>query len=117
MGAKRLSEVRFLRDKAGDYRISLKKYSKASLLWEMIASALVFYATYFYFVVDSKLQFSLYLSPLSLLFFLIIFRKTLREQEVMEEPEKLIQHLGFALFTLLLIGLYFLSFFIDKVGQ
>jgi 4-hydroxybenzoate polyprenyltransferase len=117
MVAKRLSEFRFLKEKAEDYRVSHKAYTRTSLLLGMAASAAIFFASYFWFAVSFRLQsFYLYAAPL-LLLTAVIFRKTLREEEVMEEPEKLF---GTALVAAMLTGLlalFVLSFFLDRVGR
>jgi 4-hydroxybenzoate polyprenyltransferase len=117
MVAKRLSEFRFLRSKAGSYRSSLKRYSKRSLLLGLAASTLVFFTTYFIFAVTFKLQSFVYLSPLVFFYFFLFFRKTLQEHEVMEEPEKLLTRPLYALYTLFLVITFFLSFLLDKTGQ
>ncbi|MGB8952205.1 MAG: UbiA family prenyltransferase [Candidatus Aminicenantales bacterium] len=117
MVAKRLSEFRYLKEKAENYRASHKRYSHSSLLFGMVASALIFFLTYFYFARTFKLQSFFYLSPFLLVFFILVFRKTLGEAEVMEEPEKLLVNPKFALYTLFLLSLFTLSFFFDKVGQ
>ncbi len=49
MVAKRLSEYRFLGDRAGDYRASLRRYTRGTLLFGMGASAAVLFAAYFAF--------------------------------------------------------------------
>jgi 4-hydroxybenzoate polyprenyltransferase len=115
--AKRLSEFRYLKEKAGDYRASLKRYSKKSLLLGMIVSALVFFLTYFYFAFAFRFQSLFLFSPFLLFYFFLFFRKTIKEKEVMEEPEQLLKNLKFALYTLFLGLLFVLSFFIDKPGQ
>jgi len=117
MIAKRLSEFRLLREEAGKYRASLGKYSKNALLIGMIVSALFFFVTYFYFAVTFKLQSLFLLSPFILFFLLLIFRKTLQEKEVMEEPERLIKHPKFFIYTIFLFLCFLISFFIDKPGQ
>jgi decaprenyl-phosphate phosphoribosyltransferase len=114
MIAKRLSEFRLLKDKAGDYRTSHKKYSKNSLMLGMIASALIFFLAYFFFTFTFKLQYFLYVSPFLFLYLFFIFRKTLKEKEVMEEPEKLLLQPKFALYTLLLVIIYLLFFFLNR---
>ncbi len=115
MVAKRLSEFRLLRDKAGDYRRSLNRYTKTSLLFGLAISAAVFFVTYFLFAVEVKLQSFLYLSPLVIVYFFIFFRKTLREKEVMEEPEQLLMHPAFAAYTLVMTVAYFIAFLLDSV--
>ncbi len=114
MIAKRLSEYRLLKENAGDYRNSLRKYSEGALVFGMGASAVIFFLAYFYFAHQYKLQSFLLISPFLFFYFFLFFRKTMREEEVMEEPERLFMHLKFALYTLFLIALFFLSSFLDK---
>jgi 4-hydroxybenzoate polyprenyltransferase len=115
MVAKRLSEFRLLRDKAGNYRRSLNRYTKTSLLSGMAISAIAFFVTYFLFAVEVKLQSFLYLAPLVIVYFFIFFRKTLKEKEVMEEPEQLLMHPAFAAYTLMMTVAYFIAFLLDSV--
>jgi len=117
MIAKRLSEFRFLKDKAGDYRTSHKKYSKNSLMLGMTASALIFFLAYLFFAFAFKLQYFIYVSPFLFLYLFFIFRKTLKEKEVMEEPEKLLLQPKFALYTLLLVIIYLAFFFFNRAGH
>ena len=69
-------------DKAGDYRSSLKKYSIPSLLLGMAVSAALFFLAYTLFALQFKLQLFLLLIPPLAVFFLLIFRKTLKEKEI-----------------------------------
>ncbi|MDH7511495.1 MAG: UbiA family prenyltransferase [Clostridiales bacterium] len=112
MEAKRLSEFRLLKENAANYRASHKKYSRTSLLAGMVASAVVFMASYVYFALSQGLPFLLYASPLLLLYLYLFFHKTLREKEIMEEPETLLLHPLIALFTLVLLFLFALAFFL-----
>jgi 4-hydroxybenzoate polyprenyltransferase len=115
--AKRLSEFRFLKDKAGDYRSSLRRYTRRSLLLGMAVSAVVFFLTYVWFSIQFKLQGFLILTPFVALFFLLIYRKTMMEQEVMEEPERLLKQPTFALYTLFLALGFLASIIWDTVGM
>lgn len=117
MVAKRLSELRFLKDKAGDYRASLRRYSKASLLFGMAFSAAVFFAAYFAFAGGFKLQGFFYLAPFVGVYFALFFYNTLAEKEVMEEPERLFRRPTFALYTALLAVLFAVVFLLDRVGE
>lgn len=117
MVAKRLSEFRFLRERAGDYRASLRRYTNGSLLFGLAVSAAVFFAAYTAFAVGFKLQGFLYLSPFLAFYLYLFFRKTLIEKEIMEEPEKLLSRPKYALFTVLLIALYAVVLLVDKVGR
>jgi len=112
MVAKRLSEFRFLKDKAGDYRSPLRRYSKKSLILGMITSVVAFFTAYFYFAACFKLQCFIYLSPFVVFYFFLIFRKTMSEDEVMEEPERLLIHPMFAIYTFFLILVFFIFFLI-----
>lgn len=115
--AKRLSEFRLLKEKAGDYRASLRMYSKRSLLLGMVASTVVFFLSYFYFSFALRLWSFFFISPFILFYFFLFFGKTLKEEEVMEEPELLLKRPKYAFYTLFLVLLFFLSFFLDKPGQ
>ncbi|HUU37344.1 MAG TPA: UbiA family prenyltransferase [Candidatus Desulfaltia sp.] len=112
MTAKRLSEFRLLRDKAADYRLSHKRYSRNLLLFGMVVSAAVFLASGLLFLLSSRLFRFLVVLPILLLYILLFFRKTLKEKEVMEEPESLLRNPLVALLTLALVVLFALSFFL-----
>jgi 4-hydroxybenzoate polyprenyltransferase len=112
MTAKRLSEFRLLRDKAADYRLSHKKYSRSLLLFGMIASATVFLGSFVVFVLSLRLYRLLIIVPLLWLYLFLFFRKTLDEREVMEEPESLLRNPLIALLTIVLVALFALSIFL-----
>ncbi|MDD8026544.1 MAG: UbiA family prenyltransferase [Acidobacteriota bacterium] len=116
MVAKRLSEFRFLKEKAADYRTSHKKYTRNKLLAGMIVSAVVCLAAFLFFAGREHWPSFFIIAPFLAVFFLMIFRKTLREAEVMEEPEKLLASPVFAFYTLFLLGLFVLAFFLDAAG-
>jgi decaprenyl-phosphate phosphoribosyltransferase len=117
MIAKRLSEFRYLKDKAGDYRSSHKRYSNRSLLFGMAASAAICLLTFLYLGFRLKLESFFAISPFLLIFFVLIVRKTLKTDEVMEEPEKLLASPKYALYTLFLVALFVLAYFLDAVGR
>jgi decaprenyl-phosphate phosphoribosyltransferase len=112
MTAKRLSEFRLLGDKAADYRLSHKRYSKNLLLFGMIVSAAVFLASGFLFFFSFRFFRFLIVFPLLILYLLLFFRKTLEEKEVMEEPESLLRNPLIGLLTLVLAVVFALSFFL-----
>lgn len=114
MIAKRLSEFRLLKERAGDYRNSLRRYSERALMVGMAASAVIFFLAYIYFAFSFRLETWLLFSPFVFFYFFLFFRKTMMEDEVMEEPERLFMHLKFAFYTLFLIAIFFLSSFLDK---
>jgi len=117
MISKRLSEFRLLKDKAENYRSSLSRYTTKSLTFGISLSAFFFFVGYFVFAYSYKLQSFFYFSPFVFFYFFLIFWKTLKEQEAMEEPERLLKHLKFTIYTFFLVLLFSLSYFIDKLGQ
>jgi 4-hydroxybenzoate polyprenyltransferase len=117
MIAKRLSEFRFLKDKAGEYRVSHRKYSRTALVVGMSASAAICLFAFLYFAWDFGLQSFYGIAPFLLFFFGLIFRKTLREAEIMEEPEKLFVRPKYALYALFLVLLFVLAFLKDAIGR
>jgi 4-hydroxybenzoate polyprenyltransferase len=116
MVAKRLSEFRLLKERAADYRLSLGRYSRFSLVMGMAVSALVFFVSYLVFAAGSGRTSLLILALPLLLYFLFFFKKTLREREVMEEPERLLKQPLFAAFTFLLLLGFLLALLFDSTG-
>lgn len=116
MVAKRLSEFRLLKERASDYRLSLGRYNRFSLIMGMAASALVFFASFLLFAAGSGRTSLLILALPLLLYFLFFFKKTLREREVMEEPERLLKQPLFAAFTFLLLLGFLLALLFDSSG-
>jgi len=110
MVAKRLSELRWLKEKAGAYRQSLLKYSPTSLLVGMVASNLFFFVGYVWFCLQFQFRLYLLYIPFWVIYFLLFFWKTLAEKAVMEEPERLFRRPLFALYTLGLLLLFLISF-------
>jgi len=117
MVAKRLSEFRFLGERAGDYRASLRRYSKGTLLLGMGASAAVLFAAYFAFAAAFGLRGFFWLSPFLAFYLFLFFRKTLAEKEVMEEPEKLLARPEYAAYTAALILLFAAAFLLGRPGH
>ena len=117
MVAKRISEFRLLKDKAGNYRPSLKKYTRSSLFIGLGTSSVVFFSAYFYFAFTFKLLSFFLISPLVCFYFLMFFWTTLNEKEVMEEPERLLKRPVFAIYTILISLGFLMAFLWDKVNQ
>ena len=113
MEAKRLSEFRLLKDRAAEYRLSHKRHSKNSLLLGMAGSTAIFFTSYLYFALTFRVSYFIYLSPVLLFYFYLFTRKTLREKEIMEEPESLLSNPLIAVYTLSLLLLLALAFFLN----
>ena len=112
MTAKRLSEFRLLKEKAADYRLSHKRYTKRELLLGMIVSALATLASAVSGALELKLSALAYLTPILALYLSLFFRKTLEEKEIMEEPESLLRNPLIAVSTVALVCLFALSIFL-----
>lgn len=117
MVAKRLSELRFLREKAGDYRSSQRRYTRSSLVAGLAISVLICLLTFVDFAAVYDAQTLYFITPFLAVFFGLIFRKTLNEAEVMEEPEKLLARPKYALYILFLALLFVLAFLRDGAGR
>lgn len=117
MVAKRLSEYRFLGERAGDYRASLRRYTRGTLLFGMGASAAVLFAAYFAFAGAYGLRGFFWLSPFLAFYLFLFFRKTLGENEVMEEPEKLLARPKYAVYTAALVLLFAAAFLLGRAGH
>jgi decaprenyl-phosphate phosphoribosyltransferase len=117
MVAKRLSEFRFLGEKAGDYRVSLRRYTRTTLLVGMAVSSGVFFAAYFVFAAASGLRGFFWLSPFLAFYLFLFFRKTLAEKEVMEEPEKLLARPKYAVVTVILVLLFVAAYVLGRAGH
>jgi hypothetical protein len=112
MTAKRLSEFRLLKEKAADYRLSHKRYTKRELLLGMIVSALATLMSAVGGALELKLGALLYLTPILAFYLSLFFRKTLEEKEIMEEPESLLRNPLIAVSTVALVCLFALSIFL-----
>lgn len=117
MVAKRLSEYRFLGERAGDYRASLRRYTRGTLLFGMAASAAVLFAAYFAFAAAYGLHGFFWLSPFLAFYLYLFFRRTLAENEVMEEPEKLLARPKYAVYTAALVLLFAAAFLLSRAGH
>lgn len=117
MVAKRLSEYRFLGERAGDYRASLRRYTRGTLLLGMGSSAAVLFAGYFIFAAAYGLRGFFWLSPFLAFYLFLFFRKTLAEKEVMEEPEKLLARPKYAAYTAALVLLFAAAFLLGRAGH
>jgi decaprenyl-phosphate phosphoribosyltransferase len=117
MVAKRFTEFRFLKDKAGDYRSSHKRYSERSLLVGMAASAAVALLAFLLCAWTYKLQMFYVITPFLVALFYLIYRKTLDEAGVMEEAEQMLASPTFALYTLVLVALFVVAYFTDAIGR
>jgi 4-hydroxybenzoate polyprenyltransferase len=113
MVGKRVAEKKFLTaEESSAYRLSLKRYSVHGLVAFMIFNGLLFLAMFVLFILRLQLKTFLYLLPF-ILFYLIIFMiKSIQDRDAAEEPEKLLKNLYFALYTIFLLVIFIIAFWL-----
>ncbi len=114
MGAKRLSEYRFIDDpdRAGLYRRSFQFYDEQKLLLSVVFYALM--SAFFFGVFLIKYRIELLLvSPALALLFAWYLQIALKPRSTAQAPEKLYKEKGFVLFLLFLCALIGVLLFVD----
>jgi 4-hydroxybenzoate polyprenyltransferase len=113
MVGKRVAEKEFLTaEESSAYRLSLNRCSIRGLVVFMGANALFFLAMFVFFAMQFRLRTFLYSLPF-ILFYLVIFMvKSVQDRDVAEEPEKLLKNPYFALYTLFLVAIFIIAFWL-----
>jgi decaprenyl-phosphate phosphoribosyltransferase len=113
MVGKRVAEKKFLTaEESSAYRMSLNRYSMKGLLFFMSANSLLFLVMFIIFALRLRLKTFLYALPF-IVFYLVIFMfKSIQDRDVAEEPEKLLKNPYFALYTLFLLIVFFIAFWL-----
>ncbi len=107
----RVAETQFLADAtAARYRRSLQSYNLRGLIAFMAGSALLFLIAFTWFAWTYRLSVLLWSLPLIVLYLVYFILKAVRDRDAAEEPEKLLRNPYFALYTLVLMGLFLLAF-------
>lgn len=114
MGAKRLSEFRFIddHDRAGLYRRSFKYYDEQSLLLSTVFYALMSAFFFGVFLIKYRIELVLVAPALALLFAWYL-QIALKPRSTAQAPEQLYKERGFVLFLLFLCGLIGVLLFVD----
>lgn len=111
MIGKRVAEKKFLTEQeSAGYRLSLKKYSMNMLISFMTINALVFIMTFVWFALELRFNTFLFALPFVIIYLMMFFRKSLKDREGAEEPEKLLKNPHFAFYTLFLVILFILTY-------
>jgi decaprenyl-phosphate phosphoribosyltransferase len=113
MIGKRVAEKKFLSgEEAAAYRLSLSRYSMGGLVAFMTANGLLFLAMFILFATRSGLRTFLYALPF-IVFYLVIFMiKSIQDRDAAEEPERQLRNPYFALYTLFLLAVFAIAFFL-----
>ncbi|MEN8221973.1 MAG: UbiA family prenyltransferase [Acidobacteriota bacterium] len=113
MVGKRVAEKKFLSpEESAGYRLSLKRYSSKSLVFFMVLNAVIFISTFSLFAIETEM-YTLLISVPFILFYLGMFmKKSVQDRDGAEEPEKLLKNPYFALYTVFLIIIFLLAYFL-----
>jgi decaprenyl-phosphate phosphoribosyltransferase len=111
MVGKRIAEKKYLTpEQSAAYRLSLRKYSFNGLIAFMVMSALAFLSTMVWFALDYRRYMLLWVLPAIVIYLIIFIRKSIRDRDAADEPEKLLKDPYFAAYTLFLIAIIIVSF-------
>jgi decaprenyl-phosphate phosphoribosyltransferase len=113
MVGKRVAEKKFLTaEESSAYRLSLKRYSVRGLVAFMAVNGLLFLAMFILFAIILNLKTFLYALPF-IVFYLIFFMvKSIQDRDVAEEPEKLLKNPYFAVYTVFLLIIFVVAFWL-----
>jgi decaprenyl-phosphate phosphoribosyltransferase len=113
MVGKRVAEKKFLTaEESSAYRLSLNRYSVRGLVAFMAVNGLLFLAMFVIFAVRLSLKTFLYALPF-IIFYLIFFMiKSIQDRDAAEEPEKLLKNPYFALYTVFLLAIFIIAFWL-----
>ena len=111
MVGKRVAEKKFLtEEESSGYRISLKKYSLKMLITFMILNAIIFIVSLSIFTIESKLNSFLFSIPFILIYLLMFMKKSIKDREGAEEPERLLKNPYFAFYTLFIAIIFIIAY-------
>jgi len=113
MVGKRVAEKKFLTaEESSAYRLSLKRYSVRGLVAFMTVNGLLFLAMFVAFALQQDLQTFLYALPF-IIFYLIFFMvKSTQDRDAAEEPEKMLKNPYFAVYTVFLLVIFIIAFWL-----
>ena len=113
MVGKRVAEKKFLTaEESSAYRLSLNRYSVRGLVTFMTVNGLLFLAMFILFAILLSLKTFLYALPF-IMFYLIFFMvKSIQDRDVAEEPEKLLKNPYFAIYTVFLLVIFIIAFWL-----
>jgi len=113
MVGKRVAEKKFLTAaESSAYRLSLNRYSVSGLVAFMAANGVLFLAMFVLFAVRMSLKTFLFVLPF-IVFYLVFFMvKSTQDRDAAEEPEKLLKNPYFALYTVFLLLLFIIAFWL-----
>jgi decaprenyl-phosphate phosphoribosyltransferase len=113
MVGKRVAEKKFLTAaESSGYRISLNRYSANGLIFFMVSNALFFLAMFIIFALRLNLKTFLYALPLIVFYLVFFLVKSTQDRDAAEEPEKMLKNPYFALYTVFLLVVFIIAFWL-----
>lgn len=113
MVGKRVAEKKFLTAaESSGYRLSLNRYSVSGLIYFMVLNGLLFLAMFVFFAVSMNLKTFLYVLPFIVFYLVFFLVKSTQDRDAAEEPEKMLKNPYFALYTIFLLIVFFIAFWL-----
>lgn len=113
MVGKRVAEKKFLTAaESSAYRLSLNRYSIRGLVCFMAFNGLLFLAMFVVFAWRMNLRTFLYVLPFIVCYLVFFMVKSTQDRDAAEEPEKLLKNPYFALYTIFLLAVFFIAFWL-----
>ncbi len=113
MVGKRVAEKKFLTpEESSAYRMSLSRYSITGLVIFMAANALLFLSLFIVFSLRLNLKTFLFVLPFIVFYLIFFIYKSIQDRDAAEEPEKMLKNPYFALYTLFLLLVFIVAFWL-----
>jgi decaprenyl-phosphate phosphoribosyltransferase len=113
MVGKRVAEKKFLTAaESSAYRRSLNRYSVRGLVLFMACSGLLFLTVFILFAVEMNLMTFLYVLPFIVFYLVFFLVKSTQDRDAAEEPEKMLKNPYFALYTVFLLVVFIVAFWL-----
>jgi decaprenyl-phosphate phosphoribosyltransferase len=113
MVGKRVAEKKFLTaEESSAYRMSLSRYSITGLVSFMTANALLFLALFIIFSLQLNLKTFLFALPFIVSYLVFFIYKSIQDRDAAEEPEKLLKNPYFAIYTVFLLIVFIIAFWL-----
>lgn len=113
MVGKRVAEKKFLTaEESAAYRMSLSRYSITGLVAFMAANALLFLTLFILFSLQLSLKTFLFALPFIVFYLIFFIYKSTQDRDAAEEPEKMLKNPYFALYTLFLLVIFIVAFWL-----
>ncbi|HSQ34863.1 MAG TPA: UbiA family prenyltransferase [Candidatus Binatia bacterium] len=113
MVGKRVAEKKFLTaEESSAYRLSLSRYSVGGLVAFMAGNGLLFLTMFVVFAWRMQLRTFLFVLPFIVGYLVFFMVKSTQDRDAAEEPETLLKNPYFALYTIFLLAVFIVAFWL-----